>query len=855
MSQLENIEAIEKRLWSAADTLRANSNYASNEYFMPVMGLVFLRHAYSRYLAVKDEIIASLPTRSGKTPELTKKDFSKKSSIFLQPKAQFDYLVSLKNSDDRAKAVIEAMESIEEDYETLRGVLPKKEYRDLDNEILGQLLRALNPEELKKVSGDVFGRIYEYFLTQFADQKARDGGEFFTPVSLVSLIANVLEPKKGTMLDPATGSAGMFVQSAQFVEKLHQNPNDKLNFYGMEKNATTINLAKMNLAVHGLVGDIKKAISYYEDPHNLLGKTDFVMANPPFNVDEIDADKIKNDPRLPFGLPGVNKKGKVSNGNYIWISYFYSYLNNTGRAGFVMSSQASSAGQGEAKVRQKLIETGDVDIMIAIRSNFFYTRAVPCELWFIDRAKPDQPSSPTLLPEGEEGRSGHYRGGYDFSGLVQRARELRKQQTPAEALFWEIVRDRQFLGLKFRRQHQAGDYILDFYCHEALIAVELDGPVHDKRKTKDANRDAYLKSQGIKVIRITNHDLLNNPEQTLQRILEQLPSSGGRGDGGEGRFSGPLNRKGHVLMIDARNIYRKVTRKIYDFSPEQLQNILSIIWLYRSEPKRFHDLVAGYLSQSLDESLKCFVMKDSEGKEIRPIGDYAETFAKLRKEIDPFIVSLPEDGEQAETLKQLDESIKNFSNGVKEFENKSKQKNKWWSEQDRDSINLQKTVERIAPFAEQSHNLHKEAELMYRLVNRLIDLCLNSLEAKESEKWDTRLIASLKKQAEEARDKAIEQLQKVRYFYHQAAWLADRFPEEKLRDVEGLVKMVNRNELKENDWSLTPGRYVGVAPEEIDEDFDFEETIRTIHAELEGLNEEASDLARKISEDFKGLEI
>ena len=310
MSQLENIEAIEKRLWSAADTLRANSNYASNEYFMPVMGLVFLRHAYSRYLAVKDEIVASLPTRGGKTPELTKKDFSKKSAIFLQHKAQFDYLVGLKDSDDRAKAVIDAMESIEGDYETLRGVLPKKEYRELDNEILGQLLRALNPEELKKVSGDVFGRIYEYFLTQFADQKAHDGGEFFTPVSLVSLIANVLEPKKGTMLDPATGSAGMFVQSAQFVEKLHQNPNDKLNFYGMEKNATTINLAKMNLAVHGLVGDIKKAISYYEDPHNLLGKADFVMANPPFNVDEIDADKIKNDPRLPFGLPGSEQKGK-----------------------------------------------------------------------------------------------------------------------------------------------------------------------------------------------------------------------------------------------------------------------------------------------------------------------------------------------------------------------------------------------------------------------------------------------------------------------------------------------------------------------------------------------------------------
>src|SRR3989338_4190754 len=445
MPQLENIEAIEKRLWSAADTLRANSNYASNEYFMPVMGLVFLRHAYSRYLAVKDEIETNLPTRGGVKRELTKEDFSKKSAIFLQPKAQFDYLVGLKDSNDRAKAIIDAMESIEKDYKNLRDVLPKGEYQELNNAVLGQLLRTLNPEELKKVSGDVFGRIYEYFLTQFADQKAHDGGEFFTPVSLVSLIANVLDPARGVVLDPACGSGGMFVQSARVVERHHENPAEKLTFYGLEKNATTIRLAKMNLAVHGLEGNIQKAITYYEDPHELLGKADFVMANPPFNVDEIDADKVARDPRLPFGLPGVNKKGKVSNGNYVWISYFYSYLNNTGRAGFVMSSQASSAGQGEDKVRQKLIETGDVDIMIAIRSNFFYTRAVPCELWFIDRAKPDQPSSPTLLPEGEEGRSRHYHGGYDFSGLVQRARELRKQQTPAEALFWEIVRDRQFL--------------------------------------------------------------------------------------------------------------------------------------------------------------------------------------------------------------------------------------------------------------------------------------------------------------------------------------------------------------------------------------------------------------------------
>jgi len=692
MPQLENIEAIEKRLWSAADNLRANSHYASNEYFMPVMGLVFLRHAYSRYLAVKDEIIASLPTRGGKTPELMKKDFSKKSAIFLQPKAQFDYLVGLKDSNDRAKAVIDAMESIAADYETLRGVLPKKEYRELDNEILGQLLRTLNPEELKKVSGDVFGRIYEYFLTQFADQKAHDGGEFFTPVSLVSMIANVLEPKKGTVLDPACGSGGMFVQSARFVEKLHQNPTDKLSFYGMEKNATTINLAKMNLAVHGLVGDIKKAITYYEDSHDLYKKADFVMANPPFNVDEIDADKIKNDPRLQFGLPGVNKKGKVSNGNYVWISYFYSYLDEQGRAGFVMSSQASSAGRSEAKVRQKLIETGDVDIMIAIRSNFFYTRTVPCELWFFNKSKP-----------------------------------------------------------------------------------------------------AELKDK--------------------------------------------------VLMIDARNIFRKVTRKIYDFSPEQLQNILSIIWLYRGEIKRFHELVVSYISKSLDEAVKSIALAS----------DYEAVFAKLNKEIEPFLDTLPEDGKQAETVKELANCLQAYKDNYLIFSKLSEEKNGWWIKQNKNSVKLIDMLKGLEQFAEENNKLIKEAELTYRLLNRLIDECLNTHNAKESEEWKRREIVNLKKQVEEARDTTVNQLKLARYFHYQAQWLTERFPEEKLRDVEGLVKLVDRAELKENDWSLTPGRYVGVAPEEEDPDFDFNETMRTIHTELEDLNAQAANLAKKISENFKRL--
>jgi type I restriction enzyme M protein len=702
MPQLENIEAIEKRLWNAADTLRANSNYASNEYFMPVMGLIFLRHAYSRYLAVKDDIEAGLPTRGGKARPLTKEDFSQKSSIFLRDKAQFDHLVSLTDRDDRARAIIDAMESIEADYENLRGSLPKGEYQELNNDVLGQLLRTLNPDELKKASGDIFGRIYEYFLTQFADQKAHDGGEFFTPVSLVSLIANVLEPEGGIVLDLACGSGGMFVQSAHFVERLEANPSERLTFKGLEKNATTIRLAKMNLAVHGLEGDIQKAITYYEDPHELLGKADFVMANPPFNVDEVDADKVKRDPRLPFGLPGVNKKGKVSNGNYLWISYFYSYLNQAGRAGFVMSSQASSAGRDEAKVRQKLIETGDVDIMIAIRSNFFYTRTVPCELWFLNKNKPD------------------------------------------------------------------------------------------------SHRDK-------------------------------------------------------VLMLDARNIYRKVTRKIYDFSPEQLQNLLAIVWLYRGQSQRFLDLLAHYLTQTTDEARACFQTVGEDGKSIHPLADYISALAHLRQAMQPFLKSLASDTAHAEVLQQLTKESQLFEKDVEAFRSAIQAEATQSEKQGRDNPALKEAAQRLAPLAEASRDLVKQADLLYKLACRLVDVCQDQLAARENNLWVSRDIMRARKEADEARQIAVSRLKEVRYFHKQAVWLTERFPDAILRDVEGLVKLVDRSELEANDWSLTPGRYVGVAPQEEEEGFDFEEALRDIHIELEGLNAEAAELSARISKNFQEL--
>jgi type I restriction enzyme M protein len=704
MAQLEHMEAIEKRLWSAADTLRANSNYASNEYFMPVMGLIFLRHAYSRYLSVKDQIVAGLPKRGGKTRELAKEDFSQKSAIYLRPESQFDYLVSLTDADDRAKAIIAAMQSIEDDYSNLRGELPKAEYQELDNDVLGQLLRTLDPDELKHTSGDVFGRIYEYFLTQFADLKAHDNGEFFTPVSLVSLIANVLEPEHGTVLDPACGSGGMFVQSAHFVERLNQTPSERLTFRGIEKNATTIRLAKMNLAVHGLEGDIQKAITYYDDPHELLGKADFVMANPPFNVDEVDADKVKNDPRLPFGLPGVNKAGKVSNGNYLWISYFYSYLNEKGRSGFVMSSQASSAGRDEAKVRQKLIETGDVDVMIAIRPNFFYTRTVPCELWFLDRAKP--------------------------------------------------------------KEHR------------------------DK-----------------------------------------------------------------VLMIDVRNIYRKVTRKIFDFSPEQEKNILAIIWLYRGQNERFLDVVADYCTRTLEEADACFKLKDKGGEEYHTLEDFSISLRILLDNMSPFFKTLATDAPNGEVLKELEQGNKGFASHTRALKEALDREKKEWKRHKKTNGALKEAVDRLAHLADASRDLGKQADLMYKLACRLIDVCEKECNARDNKLWAGREIARARRAVDEARQKAVEQLKQVRYFRKQAHWLTQRFPEGKLRDVEGLVKMVGRPDITANDWSLTPGRYVGVAPEEEDDNFDFEETLRDIHIELEGLNAEALDLAAKISRNFRDLGI
>lgn len=401
-----NIRKLEAELWESADLLRAGSKLTSNQYCMPVLGLIFLRYAYSRYKMVEAEILKNRPSRGGRVMPVEASDFAAKSALYLPKEAQYDYLLNL--PDDIASAGIlnkdghtmnrlgevvnNAMQLIEEQSEQLTGVLPKS-YTDFSDEILSELLRIFNNSALDEVGGDIIGRIYEYFLNKFAKNIASDDGVFFTPKSLVKMIVNVIEPKSGILLDPACGSGGMFIQSGDFVNHSGMNANNAMTFYGQEKVEYNAQLCLMNMAVHGLTGVIKsgdEANSFYHDAHNLNGCCDYVMANPPFNVDKVKAESAESAGRLPFGMPAVNKNKEIGNGNYLWISYFYSYLNEHGCAGFVMASSATDSQGKDKDIREKLVKTGHVDAMVSVGNNFFYTKSLPCSLWFFDKGKSEE---------------------------------------------------------------------------------------------------------------------------------------------------------------------------------------------------------------------------------------------------------------------------------------------------------------------------------------------------------------------------------------------------------------------------------------------------------------------------------
>jgi type I restriction enzyme M protein len=701
----KGIEKLEKDLWEAADNLRANSKLTSNDYFMPVLGVIFLRHAANRFEAAKQQIEED--QASGRMPKrkVLPADFVRRRALWLPEEARYGWIMeqAATRGSDLPALVTAAMNAIEAEFEPLQGVLPK-DYGIFEPRVLEDLMRLFNSEQIRQASGDVFGRIYEYFLAEFSMQKAHDNGEFFTPSSIVQTIVNVIEPDHGTVFDPACGSGGMFVQSSHFIEHEGADTAKRVVFFGQEKNPDTIHIAKMNLAVHGLEGKIADAITYYQDEHTLRGKCDFVMANPPFNVDLVDAEKIKGDPRLPFGLPGVNKQKKVSNGNYLWISYFWSYLGEKGRAGFVLSSQASSAGHGEKEVRRKIIETGDVDVMISIRGNFFYTRSVPCELWFFDRGK-------------------------------------------------------------------------------------------------------------------------------------------------------PAERKDKVLMLDARNVFRKVTRKIFDFSPEQVKNLAAIIWLHRGETDRFLALIDDY-----------FRSLCAETGTIAPLLDQFDVaLAQVRAQLDP-VFEIAAKSATLETAKRqaITDAATELRDAIAAYEpDRRKLVASLASfvaahsdEPPRTNDAEHAARREFDPIAEGLRGLVKQIDLLYKLASRLADHAADvASDESIGSAHDRRASGRLVKRLDEARQGAVDQLKQATVVHRQIVWLQERFPDASLQPVLGLVKLVDRAEIEAADWSLTPGRYVGVAPPEEDEGFDFEQTLRDIHVELADLNSEAVDLAVKIQNNFEELGI
>jgi type I restriction enzyme M protein len=380
-------ETLEKRLWAAADQFRANSGLKAGQYSTPVLGLIFLRFAEARFAKRRAELEkAGGSARRGMSRIDDPKAYMAEGVLFLTPSARFDYLLQRPEGSNVGRAVNEAMADIEKHNPQLGGVLPRN-YQIFNGTLLKELLKKVS-EIPVSLDYDAFGRIYEYFLGQFARTEGQKGGEFYTPAPIVRLMVEILEPFHGRILDPACGSGGMFVQSARFVAEHKKNPSSELSIFGVEKTDDTGRLCRMNLAVHGLEGDIRhggEVNSYYDDPHKAVGAFDFALANPPFNVNAVDKDRLKDavgpGRRFPFGLP------RTDNANYLWIQLFYSALNDKGRAAFVMANSASDARSSEMELRKQLVQARAVDIVVAVGPNLFYTVTLPCTLWFLDRGK------------------------------------------------------------------------------------------------------------------------------------------------------------------------------------------------------------------------------------------------------------------------------------------------------------------------------------------------------------------------------------------------------------------------------------------------------------------------------------
>jgi type I restriction enzyme M protein len=722
-----NVQQLENELWEAADQLRANSKLTAAEYSMPVLGLIFLRHADNRFKAYLPDIEADIPPQvpAVQREALIKLGFQGKAAIYLPEAARFDRIVSLPQGAKVGEIIDAAMDAVEAEYPVLSGALPRG-YAAFEPDLLAELVKIFDRPAIKAATGDVFGRIYEYFLNKFAMSGAQEGGEFFTPPSLVRMIVNVIEPDHGLVLDPACGSAGMFVQTGHFIEDVrHAVVNDSVTFHGQEKSDTNTKLARMNLVVHGLdASNIRQGNTFYDQAEHLIGECDFVMANPPFNVDGVDTKKeeaqLDAAGRLPFGLPGTNAKtGAISNANSLWIQYFYAYLNDSGRAGFVMASSASDAGNKDRDIREQLVKTGHVDVMMAIGNKFFYTRSLPCTLWFFDKGKP-------------------------------------------------------------------------------------------------------------------------------QNLQDQ------------------------VLMIDARNVYHVVSARSHVFTDEQLANLNAIVWLYRGEREKFIALVARYQRQVDDwlAAIPARIEADTAAVQAlaAPLQAFASqaTLAELnadqaedtqisQAQLDAFKTELAAahaDTHVADSIATLLSACTQARAAIAQADLSDHAA----------QVALQATLEALAP---QLKATGKTLEARHKQWLKLLDTAEKPLRARQSKAFDGKaardakraLLAadSKKNEAPTVRDAVLDALKQAAYFIHQVHWLHSRFPQALFEDVPGLCKAVSLEDIAANDYSLTPGRYVGVAAATEDDEDDFAETLRGIHAELAELNDKAVELAGRIAGNFEEL--
>ncbi len=603
----DQLKDLENKLWEAADKLRVDSGLKASEYATPILGLIFLRFASLRYNRIVPEIEAILKDqKNGRMQQSESEIAIAKCGFYLPEKARYEYLLKLPEEDDLAKAIKHAMEEIEKYKPELTDSLPKDEYFKLyseDDRSLPKSLLKIFADIPEDATGDVFGKVYEYFLSEFALAEGQGGGEFFTPTSVVKLMVEVIEPYKGTIFDPACGSGGMFVQSSYFVDRRREELNDKdtkdLMVYGAERTPETVKLARMNIAVNGLRGEIKPANSYYEDPYDSYGKFDYVMANPPFNVDEVNLEKVLGQKRFnEYGIPQNKTKntGKkkdnpntVPNANYLWINLFATSLKPTGKAALVMANSASDARNSEADIRQNLVRSGVIDCMLTLPKNMFYTVTLPATLWFFDKSK-----------AGSEPK---------------------------------------------------------------------------------------------------------------------------------------------VLFIDARNIFRQIDRAHREFTEEQIQNIATIVRLYRGETDRLTTLLANYKLQAADFERQAIAQ------------------AKI---------------------------VSKFKSNKPETD-------------------------------------------------------------KEVKRWE--------KLVEEAESSYKSMLGKQHYFEAQIAWLTERFPAGVYEDVTGLCKAASLAEIEEQDWSMNPGRYVGVVIEEdglTEEEFLAE--MKERHEKLNELNLKAIGLSDLINKNLTQLQ-